>query len=707
MFRHTPLIERVVVFLLLVIIGVFSWQVYCYFLDENSASAPAEGGVYTEGVVGRLTTLNPLLARSSADRDVSQLIFSGLTRFNPVSGQIEGDLATHTLSSDRLTYTFTLKDNIFWHDGEPVTADDVIYTYKVVLQNPYFKNTFLRGAFKDVDIQRLSDHEVIFVLKQPYTFFLTNVTVGILPKHILNLVPIENLEQSDFNQNPVGSGPFEFVSLENKPSESRVVLKRFEKYHMDGPYIDSVVFRIFPDEGGLLANVNSLTAVKDYDAQNSAHALNDRFRVLEYSLPQYVAAFLNTQSPILSVPKVRFGFLLATDKEAILKELGGGNEIVDTPILEAKEGLDIEYNELRAKGAFFDTEWKLGKKDPVPAGEEKLHVEIRAHADTSVSLIVDGKKIGEVLLSAGDKKQFDFQKEFMFESVGDAGGITFFVNDVEGKKLGLDGEVIKDFVITRAAINEVLTQALPVPPENSTTVPASPDSSPDVTAPASDVRSDYVPPEDAAEVFVLNPDPDEIRRDAQGNFLRLRLITSSSPKEYVTTARLLQEQWLKAGVDLIVEVYEPDVLQEKIKLHNYDVLLFGQTLGYNLDAFPFWHSSQVESGLNLSQYKSFETDALLTEIRSLFDDGKKATKLDSLKKRLIEDTPAVFLYRPVYQYAVDRNVQGVSLSKLGIDSDRFGGIHQWFVRQKKVLREGVRLADFMEWIYNNLSFTRN
>lgn len=708
MFRHMPLIEKIVIFLLFTIIVIFSWQVFCKFHEQHSYAAPSEGGVYTEGLVGRLTTLNPLLARSSADRDVSSLIFAGLTRFNPVTGQIEGDLADFTLSENMRTYTFRLKENVYWHDGEPVTTDDIIYTYKVVLQNPYFKNSFLRGAFKDVEIERITDREVTFTLKSPYAFFLTNVTVGLLPKHLLNLVPIENLEKADFHQHPIGSGPFEFVSMEHKSYESRVVLKRFEKYHLDGPYIDSVVFRVFPSQNDLIANVNSLTAVKNYDPKNSKHILDSRFRLSGYTLPQYVAAFLNTQSSILSVPKTRFGLLLATDKDAIAKELGGQKEIVDTPILEAKEGLDIEYNELRAKGAFFDTEWKLKKRteDSIVPVSQKYHVVIEAKSDSWVQLSVDNEKQDGILFRGGDKKQFDFENVFTFVNVGNAGGIVFSVNGIQAKLLGLEGEVVKNFDVTRDNLSSVLTEELPVVlpiRENSSDILAEAPAELSAKEQGDDdiSQEEYVPPDDAQEVFMLHPDPMEIRYNANGKPLRLRLITSSTPEEYVKIARLLQDQWFKAGVDLIVEVYDPDLLQSKIRDHNYDVLLFGQNLGYNLDAFPFWHSSQVESGLNLSQYKSFESDLLLTEIRSLFDNNKKVQKLDALKKQIINDTPAIFLYRPVYQYAVDRKVQGVDLSHMGVESDRLGEVRKWYVKEKRVLSENIGLEEFIQWIYTH------
>jgi ABC-type transport system substrate-binding protein len=697
MFRHIPLLEKILVFLLLIVISVFSWQLFSKFRDEHSYAAPAEGGVYTEGLSGRLTTLNPLLARSSVDRDIAHLIFAGLTRYNPVTGKIEGDLATYSLSSDRKTYTFRLKDNIYWHDGEPVTTDDVIYTYKVVLQNPYFKNSFLRSAFKDVEIERISSREVLFTLKKPYAFFLSNVTVGLLPKHILNLVPIENIEKSDFSQHPVGCGPFEFVSLEHRPYESRVVLKRYENYHSSGPLIDSVVFRIFPTSEDLISNVNSLTAVKNYNGPGNGEVLDERFHIVKYTLPQYVAAFLNTQSPIFSVGKTRFGFLLATDKEALLAELGGEKEVVDTPLLEAKQGLDIEYNELRAKGAFFDTDWKLINKIDDTPKKPAFEVEISATLDTWLELSIDGEKQDGVLMQPDDKKRFTFQDSFIFVNVGNAGGISFSVNGVEGKKLGLEGEVLKDFVVSKDSLDELLTNELAVGESEESEETEGDDSTEDLES-----VDEYVAPEDAMDVFMSNIEPSELRHNKEGEPLRVRLITASVPAEFVEVAKVLQKQWVRAGVDAIVEVYDPDLLQDKIRERDYDVLLFGQNLGYNLDAFPFWHSSQAENGLNLSQYKSFESDTLLTEIRSIFDVNVKAEKLNQLKKQIIKDTPAVFLYRPVYQYAVDKKVQGLDLSHLAIDSDRFNSIQSWFVREKKVFQDGISFSDFMSWLRSNL-----
>lgn len=587
MFRYMPLWEKALALLLLVVIGVFSTQVFFAFRDANSVEVPAEGGVYTEGLVGKVGNLNPLLTRSSADRDISNLIFAGLTRFNPKTGQIEDDLATHKLSDNKRTYTFRLKENIFWHDGEPITADDVVYTYKTVLQNPLFKNHFLQDAFKEITIEKTSPREVIFTLKAPYAFFLSNLTIGILPKHILELVPVENLDKSDFSLSPIGSGPYMFSAIDSGVNETKVLLKRFDTYHFGAPYIDSVAFRIFPTKEDLIANMPSLTGVKSvpHDALSSQ---NGRLKLFDVTLPQYSAVFLNTASPIFSQVKTRFALLLATNKEAIVDTLGVKDfMVVDTPILESKGNLDIEYNELRAKGAFFDTEWKM------PEGSNP-----------------------------------------------DAANLY----DQEPTKEELEG----------------------------------------------------------FDRYRLTIDRSLIRRNKEDKPLEVRLITSRQPAEYLESALMLQKQWMKAGVDTIVEAYDTDLLHDHISKRDFDALLFGQNLGYNLDPFPFWHSSQAESGLNLSKFKSFTVDKLLTDIRSTFDDKLKRSRLNELKNEIARETPAIFLFTPIYHYAVDAKIEGVDIPAAALESDRLNLISTWYVRQKKVFKEDVSLADFWEFIYNHL-----
>ena len=122
---------------------------------------------------------------NSVEADLTQLIFAGLMRFNAETGEYEDYLADHILSEDKRIYTFRLKEGLTWHDGIRITSDDVIFTFRDIIQHPNFNNEFLKASFDGVIIEKIDDRTVTFEIVQPYKFFLTNFTVGIVPKHLL------------------------------------------------------------------------------------------------------------------------------------------------------------------------------------------------------------------------------------------------------------------------------------------------------------------------------------------------------------------------------------------------------------------------------------------------------------------------------------------------------------------------------------------
>ena len=108
------------------------------------------------------------------------------------------------------------------------------------------------------------------------------------------------------------------------------------------------------------------------------------------------------------------------------------------------------------------------------------------------------------------------------------------------------------------------------------------------------------------------------------------------------------------------------------------MLLSGQSLGYNLDTFSFWHSSQSnENGLNLSNYQNPKADYLIENIRKTFDQKEKEDDLASLAKVIAEDVPAVFLYTPTYYYLVDKKISGINIQNILLPKDRFANITEW------------------------------
>ncbi len=173
-------------------------------------SLPGTGIVYREGTIGRPSSINPLTARTQADRDLAALIFSGLVALGP-DGTYRPDLASGWTVDDKgKTWTFTIRDEARWHDGVPVTAADVAFTVGVLQSDAYTGP--LGASWRDVTATAVDDKTVTLELTTPISGFLQAATVGLLPAHLLDQAPIETLADDPFSVQPVGSGPFVLVS---------------------------------------------------------------------------------------------------------------------------------------------------------------------------------------------------------------------------------------------------------------------------------------------------------------------------------------------------------------------------------------------------------------------------------------------------------------------------------------------------------------
>lgn len=175
-----------------------------------------------------------------------------------------------------------------------------------------------------------------------------------------------------------------------------------------------------------------------------------------------------------------------------------------------------------------------------------------------------------------------------------------------------------------------------------------------------------------------------VRSDEDGNALELRLIArlySQGSQQYDDVQKVvsfLQNSWEEIGFDIQVEFLFLDEFEERIILRDYDLLLVGQSLGYNLDTYSYWHSTQADPhGQNFSNYKSFAVDSLIEDVRSVFDSDKRQNKLTELAENLRDDFPAIFLYRPVYYYATDGKVKGVQMDGVVFPTDRYSNVHLW------------------------------
>ena len=296
-------------------------------------SVPFRGGSISEGIIGTPRFINPVLANSPADLDMVALIYSGLMRKNP-DGTLSPDLAEkYEMSKDGLTYTFTLKNKIFFQNGKMLTADDVIFTVNEA------KDSIIKSPrevdWNGVTATKINDTTIMFTLKQPYPAFLENATLGIMPQSLWNNSPIELNNANTF---PVGSGPYMIKSVAKESSGviDSYQLMPFKKFALGEPYIENLSLYFYSNEndllqaleGGIVDQISSITPL-------NAGILKERNYQIESSvLPRIFGLFFNQNQNNLFTDKVITNSIdQAIDKDKIVREvLLGYGVVIDSPI---------------------------------------------------------------------------------------------------------------------------------------------------------------------------------------------------------------------------------------------------------------------------------------------------------------------------------------------------------------------------------------
>ena len=299
------------------------WKVSGAFFIE----VPSRGGTLMEGVIGNPRFINPVLAISEADKNLVALLYSGMVRITP-EGKTENNLAEAvTISDDRRIYTVRIHEDARFHDGTPVTADDIIFTIQKIT-DPSIKSP-LRGNWEGITMGKIDEKTVSFTLKQAYTPFIYNLTVGILPKHIWKNVSLDEFSFSQFNTLPIGSGPYKVERVERNsggiPNFYR--LTPFENVSNKAPFIKNLAFRFYPSEMALIEafNTGEIESISGISPERIPELQTDSSRIISSPLPRVFAVFFNqSQSKVFLNKEVRQALNLASPREKIVEKILGG-----------------------------------------------------------------------------------------------------------------------------------------------------------------------------------------------------------------------------------------------------------------------------------------------------------------------------------------------------------------------------------------------
>lgn len=542
--------QLLIIFLTGIVVGIL-------LLSQQPDAAPGEttepvkGGFYTEALVGSLQRLNPMLDFGNpADRDIDRLIYSRLITFDE-RGSAVGDLASGWgVSRDGTVYNFELKPDITWHDGEPLTADDVLFTTELLRNGGDYVPSDLQEFWSGIEVVKLSPNSLQFKLPEPFSPFLDYLSFGILPGHILSGKTMDEIKDMDFNIQPVGSGPYKFERLIVEEDQiSGLVLSAYDGYYGTAPFIEQLIFRYYPDSAA------ALQAYRAGQVQGISHISQD---ALPAALAEPNLAVYTGRLPELSMVL----FNLKNDETSFFQDANLRRALY--------MGINRQY-------------------------------------------IVDRIFAGQAILADGP----------IFPG-------TWAFYDAT-PRVELDVETAKT----------LLDEAgFPVNPENT----------------SERVSSDGM----TLKFTLLHPDTDLHRQVAEA----------------------IQQDWAGLGVAVTLEAVSYDVLvMERLANREYQAALVDLNLAQypDPDPYPFWDSIQATGGQNYSQWDDKIASEYLEEARITVDVGERARLYRNFQVIFTDELPSLPLYYPVYNYGVDRQIQGVRMGPLLDTSDRFATILQWFL----------------------------
>lgn len=330
--------------LLIIVITSLALTQAFWYTQSYSVQAYVDGGTYIEATIGNVNTLNPLFATTTSEKVLSKLLFSTLSTID-YSGHVGLGLAASISPDDTgKVWTVTLKDDLKWSDGEPITLDDVLYTVNLT-KDPTI-NTSFSSNFSGVTVERVGD-ALVFALPSAYADFDATLNIPILPSHILADVAPGQLLEHSFSTNPVTSGAFTFNAMQSVSGDGEriVYLAANNYYYKSKPMLSSFAIHTYSSAEEIVRAISSsdVTATAELSAVYRDQLSSDLIYEKQTAIASGVFAFLNTTSPMLNNVATRQAIQRGIDMSAVRSVLGDEYPL-NYPILKSQ----IELSEYPA-----------------------------------------------------------------------------------------------------------------------------------------------------------------------------------------------------------------------------------------------------------------------------------------------------------------------------------------------------------------------
>lgn len=564
--RYLNKFEKNIIRILVVLLLLSLIYVLYFLYNKNFESIPSSGGVYTEGAVGFPRLINPLYSDDrDIDSDLAYLIYSRLFTYDSYGNLVNDLVSDWQVSDDYLEYHIELKRDIKWHNSFELNADDVLFTF-YLMKNPSFRSNW-QSALVGVELEKIDDYNIKFILQEAYAPFLNLLTFGIMPRFAWENASVDSILLSDLNLRPIGSGPYQFESLlKNDRGEIKEYSLSINPYYYDKqPYISNLVFKFYHNYNELINALNSKQVDGiAYLPFNLKERLMSKHRLfLNYlDLPQVTGLFFNQNNELLKEIKIREALSLLVDREILLKDY----------LARLSEG-------------------------PLPISNFAYNQNLEL-AEYNIEKAIE-------LLEELSWQRYDY-----------------------------------NFLSSDSLTKETI---------------------------------------------------DSIRDDQQYWFLLDDKILSfklSTPllDENILLANLIAQQLEDIGIRVELEFLTLAQMQDKVlKNKDFEILLNTQIIGSDPDISSFWHSSQINGGLNFISYKNTEVDSLLLEARKQVNDQEaRIEKYHKIQELIVKDKPAIFLFSPQYLYIIDQKIKGYYGQSIISPRHRFASISDWYIKTKRI-----------------------
>jgi peptide/nickel transport system substrate-binding protein len=338
----------------------------------DAEEAPVEGGT---AIVSRISDFDAFNQFVSTDYETSQvlrfMLFMPLVRLDDELNYAPYMADSMWMPEDGSSISFRVREGLTWHDGTPVTADDIVWSGEMYM-NPDLAFANLQ-YFQFVDrIEKVDDRTVTFRFTEPHSDApMDFVEWEPMPKHLLEDVPAAQMRSAPFNRQPVGNGPFRFVSW--SPNQ-QVVFEANPDFVLGRPHLDRVVFRIIPEQTTeltelLTGGIDLMRAVQPAEAARVENS--DAARLITYPSRSYTYLTWNTTNPLFADPAVRRALTMGIDRQQIVDALlYGYGEIATVDVMPFQWEFTRElepwpYDPERARRLLADAGWSDSDQDGI------------------------------------------------------------------------------------------------------------------------------------------------------------------------------------------------------------------------------------------------------------------------------------------------------------------------------------------------------